>query len=75
MCCLVLRLLNRGEDVLAQPFAADGASVTLDIGVLLGPAVRSEVKAKRPRRSCSQLWVVKFFVILRHVYNHQRTAP
>ena len=38
MCCLVLHLLNRFEDVLAQPFAADGAIVTLDIGVLLGLA-------------------------------------
>ena len=31
MCCLVLHLLNRFEDVLAQPFAADGAIVTLDV--------------------------------------------
>jgi hypothetical protein len=33
---LVLRLLNRFKDVLAQPFAADGATVALDISVLVG---------------------------------------
>jgi len=38
MCCLVLRLLNRFKDILAQPFATDGAIVTLDISILLGLA-------------------------------------
>ena len=33
---LVLCLLNGFKDVLAQPFAADGAIVALDISVLLG---------------------------------------
>ncbi len=32
---LVLRLLNGFKDVLAQPFAANGAIVAFDIGVLL----------------------------------------
>ena len=38
MCCPVLHLLNRFKDVLAPPFAADGAIVTLDISFLLGLA-------------------------------------
>ena len=33
---MVLYLLNRFKDVLAQLFAADGATVTLDISVMLG---------------------------------------
>jgi len=34
-CRLVLGLLNRFKDVLVQPFAANGAIVSLDIGLLL----------------------------------------
>ena len=36
LCCWVLRLINGFKDVLAQPFVAEGAIVTLDISVLLG---------------------------------------
>ena len=36
LCCRVLRLVNGFKDVLAQPFVADGAILTLDISVLLG---------------------------------------
>jgi hypothetical protein len=36
LCGLVLCLLNRFKDLSVQPFAADGAIVTLDISVLLG---------------------------------------
>ena len=38
MCGLVLRLLDGFKGVLAQPFAANSAVVTLNIGVLLGLA-------------------------------------
>jgi hypothetical protein len=36
LCGLVLRFLIRFKDVLAQPFAGDGAIVALDISVQLG---------------------------------------
>ena len=56
MCCLVLRLLNSFEDVLVQPFTANGAIVTLDIGVLLRLArldvLKSNTVFLSPRHQC-----------------------
>jgi hypothetical protein len=67
MCCLASRLLNRFEDVLAQPFAAEGAILTLDISVLLGLAwLDVDLSPKSPPALRGVLWV-KSLALGRHL--------